>query len=195
VRGRTDVELRVRREIHRAALSPRTNQHRENLLDPEPEAADNAARPSRSYEGYQGDPADNQAVFRFVAEHLLQQRRKSQAQPSEGERDAFCLFRGPGGRMCAAGCLVPDSDYDPEWEQDGEIGTWSNPVTDYFTQRGFDLDLLLELQKIHDNTEVADWPRELQTTAEAFGFPPDATPAVAALAAGLPLTKVDSHDT
>lgn len=137
-------------------------------MDPEPEAAGKATRPG--YQGYRGDPADNQAVFRFVAEHLLQQRRKSQALPTEGQGTPLCLFRGPGGLMCAAGCLVPDADYDPEWEDEGEIGSSENGVTSYFSRRGFDLELLVGLQQLHDNEDVEDWPGELQSTAQAFGL-------------------------
>jgi hypothetical protein len=138
-------------------------------MDPKPQTAA-TVRPG--YKGYQGDPADNQTVFRFVADHLLRQRRKSQALPTKGGRTSLCLFRGPGGLMCAAGCLMPDSDYDPEWEDEGEIGSSENEVTSYFARRGFDLELLVGLQQLHDNDEVADWPRELQITAEAFGLCP-----------------------
>src|SRR5205814_1345362 len=73
------------------------------------------------YLGYQGNPENNQAVFGFVARHLLRQQAKSSAAIA-GREETLCVFRSPGGLMCAAGCLVPDADYDPQWEHDGEIG-------------------------------------------------------------------------
>jgi hypothetical protein len=78
------------------------------------------------------------------------------------------VFRGPDGLMCAAGCLVPDADYDPDWEQDGEIDGSSgylNPVSRYFFERGFDLELLKDLQAVHDLADVADWPAKLENVA------------------------------
>jgi hypothetical protein len=128
-----------------------------------------ASTPAK-YMGYQGNPGDNQAVFDFVAGHLLRQRRKSEAPKAEGQPFAFCLFRGPGGSMCAGGCLVPDADYAAAWEEDGEIRTNANAVSHYFARRGFDLDLLSALQEVHDNALPEDWDRELRQVADNFAL-------------------------
>src|SRR5438132_7005107 len=131
------------------------------------------------YLGYQGNPENNQAVFGFVARHLLRQQAKSSAAIA-GREETLCVFRSPGGLMCAAGCLVPDADYDPQWEHDGEIGR-PDPFgnysrsSHYFLRRGFDLQLLSDLQWIHDVAEVNEWSAKLAGVASDWGLRPPVT--------------------
>ena len=134
-----------------------------------------------AYPGYQGNPENNQAVFGFIARHLLRQRAKSSI-ATAGREETLCVFRGPGGLMCAAGCLVPDADYDPQWEHDGEIGGPDpfghySPSSRYFLGRGFDLQLLSDLQWIHDLADVKEWPAKLSDAASDWGLrSPETTP-------------------
>lgn len=80
-----------------------------------------------------------QQVFDRVVEHLATQGRASRA-------DSVCLYRGPGGISCAAGCLIPDAEYRPFFE-DLTAGalTWSGLSKEAVCVVG-------DLQLIHDNT-------------------------------------------
>ncbi len=40
----------------------------------------------------------------------------AQGGPSFSKGKGMCLYRGPDGRKCAAGCLLPDDRYDPMME-------------------------------------------------------------------------------
>ncbi len=70
-----------------------------------------------------------------------------------------CAYRGPDGLKCAAGHLIPDEDYTKEFEE-GTVGkcfleeTAGNEesflVTNYFNDKGYDLNFISELQQAHD---------------------------------------------
>lgn len=32
-----------------------------------------------------------------------------------------CVYRGPNGNKCAAGCFIPDKDYDPVFDRSGGL--------------------------------------------------------------------------
>lgn len=48
-----------------------------------------------------------QQLFDYITAFLLKQGDRS----ISGGRDAACLYRGPKKRMCAVGCILPDSLY------------------------------------------------------------------------------------
>ena len=52
----------------------------------------------------------NQEIFDKVSAHLLAQNAKSLAFIDSYQGQA-CAYRGAEGRMCAAGCLIPDNRY------------------------------------------------------------------------------------
>jgi len=54
-------------------------------------------------------------LFRTVARHLFRQGCQSTLENNSNE----CLYRGPKGRMCAVGFLIPDSSYSSAMEGRG----------------------------------------------------------------------------
>lgn len=64
----------------------------------------------------EGQEVTNQAVFDFVLQHLRKQGRGSYTLPPMKE---ICLYRGPDGTACAAGCLISDELYDATMEGTG----------------------------------------------------------------------------
>jgi hypothetical protein len=108
------------------------------------------------------------AAYRGLASQNWQQSR------DEGEF-TMCLYRGPEGRKCAAGWLIPDNLYDPKMEghrADSErireaIGTTSPEDTTSPEYTEF----LLCLQDIHDlNNGIPDMKVRLDQFAERAGF-------------------------
>lgn len=98
-----------------------------------------------------------QKTFDTVVAHLRRQGCKS--------ADLFgCLFRGPNGLKCAAGCLIPDSDYDPKWEN------YPKDALDYLREAGHDNWLLSDLILCHDKRDVNDWEAKFKTIAEHYGL-------------------------
>lgn len=102
-----------------------------------------------------------QEIFDRVATHLIKQ--KGPATNEDGE----CLYRGEGGTMCAAGCLIADEHYRPIFEgravheaevlgalvASGVIAANEGPNTDVMF-------LLCGLQGDHDDVanETTDYP-------------------------------------
>lgn len=105
-----------------------------------------------------------QEVFTTVKNHLLTQNAKS------GVPDLFipsgfsCKYRDPEGRKCAAGVLIPDSEYNPDWE--GRLSHVVPYILNNFTPE--ERALIYKLQKVHDNNPVENWPTRLQELAENF---------------------------
>lgn len=106
-----------------------------------------------------------QEIFEMVAKHLFQQKERSM--------DGKCLYRGPNGKKCAIGILIPDEKYDPDME-----GKCSYQLKEY----EYDLDpaifntentaFLDQLQRAHDlrsNWNSAENMRKaLQSIANDF---------------------------
>ena len=80
-------------------------------------------------------------IFSYVIDHMIKQ-----GVPSLDETKT-CLYRGPNGLMCAAGCLIPDDQYDPNME--GE--SWDNLVNIWNVVDKRHLNLIMSLQGIHDD--------------------------------------------
>lgn len=100
--------------------------------------------------------ATEQEVFDHVASHLLAQGKKSLYKGS-------CSYRGKDGLKCAAGCLMADSEYDPDWEGKSwfhliEVGI--APEQNRY--------IISELQKVHDNASPERWREKLGLVAEQF---------------------------
>ena len=76
----------------------------------------------------------------------------------DDEGTCSCSYRGPDGRACAAGQLIPDAEYTSEME--GEMA--SRPcVKGVLEAGGHNIDLVLALQDAHDNaTDSAVSARE-----------------------------------
>lgn len=111
--------------------------------------------------------ATEQEVFDQIAKHLLTQMKKSQEIYSK-EYDGpepNCLYRSPDGLKCAAGCLIGDDEYFPEFE----YRTWEHLCKCEHEQFPLiHMELISELQDIHDDFEVIDWKGKLIELTNKF---------------------------
>jgi hypothetical protein len=98
-------------------------------------------------------------VFNQVEEHLLSQGVKS----IEKDNDA-CKYRH-NDLSCAAGCLISDEEYYPAIEGN----PWDDLVKNGIVPREH-CDLIEELQWIHDESEVEEWPQELAKLKKKMGL-------------------------
>lgn len=83
-----------------------------------------------------------------------------------------CLYRGPHGRKCAAGGIIPDERFSPLFEDSnalvhvvecGEAAT--NPVCCVLRELGHDVELVAELQTAHDlyaTQSPEEWRYEIE---------------------------------
>ncbi len=94
-----------------------------------------------------------QEIFDKVVNHLRAQGAKSM------NGDA-CRYRSSDGMMCAAGCLIPDSEYSSEIE---DLNVDSVPFFENLSERV--LYLLFKLQGLHDRVDVGDWEPQLRRIA------------------------------
>ena len=92
-----------------------------------------------------------QEIFDKVAKHLLTQNKKAANEKGQ------CKYRF-NDLKCAAGCLIPDSDYDKKYE-DKTVYSFS-----YFENAGYSDDeicFIRDLQIIHDKDPVSSWKSHL----------------------------------
>jgi len=99
--------------------------------------------------------ATEQEVFDQVAKHLLTQKKRSTDSANEN-----CQYRGDGGLMCAAGCLITDSEYNRNMEG----ASWDTLVEGGHVPRAH-IQLIQTLQEIHDHTPVNNWYTSLKMLA------------------------------
>jgi hypothetical protein len=106
---------------------------------------------------------DDQAIFDYVAHHLLTQDRR--ATPPDG---LGCLYRGAGGTSCAVGCLIPDALYHVDMEGigvrdlTGRLMAMRHPLGQWFAEH---MPLLIALMGIHDTISPAEWRDTLRHLA------------------------------
>jgi hypothetical protein len=108
--------------------------------------------------------ATAQEVFDQVARHLLTQNAKAEIIHLLGRHK--CVYRDRNGLKCAAGCLIGEDEYKPEFD---ENGAWLN-IIETFGLPEDHKDLIVQLQGIHDTVEVELWKRHLDNLAVGLGL-------------------------
>lgn len=106
--------------------------------------------------------ASAQQVFDQVASHLLTQKAKSVTASG-------CAYRGDNGLMCAAGCLIADSEYNPEFDSSLGGTNWVALVNGGQVPTKHE-QLIDSLQTVHDLREAEKWEECLQHVAVKFGL-------------------------
>jgi len=110
---------------------------------------------------------NKQQIFDKVKTHLLTQMKRSSIIKYD---NSICLYRGPDGLMCAAGCVIPDSIYDRRMEGKtiGVIisGTAFNMPA--WMNQNQNKHLLTSLQDLHDSVDPSDWGSALKRVAETY---------------------------
>jgi hypothetical protein len=102
-------------------------------------------------------PETKQEVFNIVYTHLFKQNKQS--------FDGYiCCYRNENLK-CAAGVLIPDECYKPEFEGRG----WRRLVEENVVPPEHS-DLICDLQFIHDTLETEDWPKFLTDLAKRYGL-------------------------
>ena len=97
--------------------------------------------------------ATEQEIFDQAVKHLLTQNAVSTGS------DGSCKYRGDNGLICAAGCFISDDEYGPEMEGKN-WGSLSTPQKH--------IELISDLQIIHDDCLVEDWESELVDLAKGY---------------------------
>ncbi len=105
--------------------------------------------------------ATAQEVYSQVRKHLLTQKIKSI------EEGKGCVYRGPDGLVCAAGCLMSDEEYRAEMERQ----PWVSLVNKVLVPKEHSR-LIAALQRIHDMEDPADWEHRLNKLAAYFNLEP-----------------------
>src|SRR5688500_5828501 len=102
--------------------------------------------------------ASAQEVFDHVANHLLTQMKQS----TEGGN---CSYRGDNGLVCAAGCLLAEHEYQPDFEGMG----WLTLVDqgDIPEQHA---SLIQRLQGVHDMYDPEQWRERLQMVSKDYNL-------------------------
>ncbi|CAL8475484.1 MULTISPECIES: hypothetical protein [Caballeronia] len=112
-------------------------------------------------------------IYERVSEHLLTQRAVSE------DDNGSCRLRSPEGRKCAIGSLVRDELYEPELEgvgisyyrhaRDGRLlrALYASNVNAYDPNI---IDLLIELEEVHDYADIDEWPELLAALGKRHAF-------------------------
>lgn len=113
-------------------------------------------------------------IFEKVQTHLLAQKCRSAGINPQTE-NFICLYRGPEGLMCAAGCLIPDELYDPSMEG---CNCQEGAVAKALIQAGVDMSdgtiamMVDSLQDMHDRVPPLKWADALKEKARYYGLAP-----------------------
>lgn len=111
---------------------------------------------------------DTQQAFETAVKHLRKQGCRSQQRETIS---ITCMYRLPENNLkCAVGALIPDEIYRESMEGIGIAGL----LADFPKLKGLfknvDIDMLEDLQRIHDKCEVEEWEEEFKEVATNFGL-------------------------
>lgn len=107
-----------------------------------------------------------QEVFDTVASHLLRQNKQSISIYDEGS----CRYRSSEGLMCAVGILLTDEEYKIDWEGVGSDELFDS-IPSFNDRVGHtNIDIVRELQKLHDTYEPQFWKVKLALLAANYGL-------------------------
>lgn len=109
--------------------------------------------------------ATEQEVFDQVAKHMLAQGVRSRLS-DEGN---VCMYRGPNGLKCAAGCLIGDDEYAEKMDNNPAGTSWEGMAKRGEVPRAH-AHLIQKLQSIHDHTESVSWAVALSELAHELGL-------------------------
>lgn len=97
-----------------------------------------------------------QETFDTIVAHL----RKQNARSTSG---FGCKYRGPNGRKCAVGILIPDDKYKQDMEQ---CNCDIVHIATLLEQLGHDVPLCRDMQTVHDHFNIPDWESHFRVIAE-----------------------------
>ena len=121
---------------------------------------------------------NQQEIFDKVASHLITQGVQATYRPLINQGDSYpsCAYRGDNGTMCAAGCLIPDEEY----EKDFESLSWAMvayKIPSLASLTSADHGLISTLQGVHDWAgvweSIESLKNELRTVATNYGLSTD----------------------
>lgn len=118
-----------------------------------------------------------QVTFDTIVNHLRAQGCRA-ATFNDSEYVSICKYRTEvDGRLlkCAAGCLIPDDRYKPEFEGSSlyvDYQLRSKLTTPGFLikELGHDTDLVFQLQEVHDGVDVEFWEGAFKSVALKNGL-------------------------
>lgn len=110
-------------------------------------------------------------VFVKVRDHLLKQNAKSMGVYERGATEG-CTYRGEDGASCAVGCLIDDEHYSEKLEgRSVKCGDVVSALERSGVPMDFEfVELLGQLQRIHDDSPSGDWDSDLKNLARVKGF-------------------------
>lgn len=127
-----------------------------------------------NYEKLAHDKEIRSKYFNKIAAHLLKQGCRSTGKVFShiGETLEGCAYRGKNGMKCAVGILISDEHYLPGIEG---MSITSGSVKALLRDSGVELDgtdgivpMLSDLQVMHDETDVEDWPVRMLVLANEY---------------------------
>lgn len=108
-------------------------------------------------------PMTKQEVFTTVVTHLRKQGCRSI------DSAGVCKYRGNKGMACAVGCLISDAEYEPSMEREN-ITAVLRLYPNLHARLASSVELLIDLQHIHDACDVVDWENHFRTVAKTYSL-------------------------
>lgn len=78
---------------------------------------------------------------------------KAQGEPSEVRHK--CFYRGPGALKCAIGQLIPDEEYNPEFDSSRWDEGLGGVIKAVSSLQKYDKNFLVAMQRIHDDSSAS----------------------------------------
>jgi len=102
-----------------------------------------------------------QEVFNKIVKHLRKQKRASRCKDGG-------LYFSPNGDKCSTGCLMEDGEYRDQYEGLDMNEMIAIAVPSLHDRLFPHVELLCEIQEVHDNHDPCEWEDDLASVANEF---------------------------
>ena len=107
---------------------------------------------------------NDQEAFDKMVRHMRLQGEKCT------DETGNCVYRGLDGMKCAVGAIIPDTEYRWEFDNSIESSQIENIIDQIPSLRDVDLDILMEMQYIHDSLPNDRWEANFESIAKSHGL-------------------------
>jgi hypothetical protein len=109
-----------------------------------------------------------QTVFNQITEHMSKMKEPSMDKYGKCHYRVFYKNRLVKNK-CAAGALIADSEYKPEFDYKEGDSSWRGLVREEYVSDAHKK-LIEDCQIVHDNRKMEDWALELASVASKHGL-------------------------
>lgn len=116
---------------------------------------------------------NTQEMFDTIVTHARTQGKKAEVKDPSSSTGYSCVYRGDNGEKCFVGALITEEFYTTEIEERAVTSCLVEQAVEKSIGReltGTEIELLVDMQVIHDTHPITEWENDFQYYAGKFNL-------------------------